>query len=147
MYSNPHATTGLAITTATYVITQDESLAFAIGIPLAIASHYFLDYLIESHLSKKEIILYDIVPSLIYFVLALLSGHFWLMMASWVAGTLLDLIDKKLGLTVLFPKKFKTLRFLHNQKNGIRFTLKQTKIASVVSTIITIGMMLVLKQL
>jgi hypothetical protein len=59
MYSNPHAAVGLVLTTTTYVLTNSEELAFAIGIPLAIASHYVLDFLFEKGLSKREVILYD----------------------------------------------------------------------------------------
>ena len=147
MYSNPHAAVGLVLTTTTYVLTNSEELAFAIGIPLAIASHYFLDFLFEKHLSKKEVIEYDVIPSLIYVLLALFSGHFWLAMFSWWAGNLFDLIDKKLYLTIFFPKKFKATHYFHNHKNGIRFTLKQTKLASVVGTVIIIGMMFILKQM
>ena len=110
MYSNPHAAVGLLITTTTYVLTNSEELAFAIGIPLAIASHYVLDFLFEKGLSKDEVITYDVLPSLIYVLLALFSGHFWLAMFSWWAGNLFDLIDKKLYLTIYSQILFKKLK-------------------------------------
>jgi len=85
MYSNPHASVGLLITTTTYVLTNNEELAFAIGIPLAIVSHYLLYFLFEKRLSTKEVVEYDVIPSLIYVLLALFSGHFWFAMFSWWA--------------------------------------------------------------
>lgn len=145
MYSNPHAATGLVITTTVYALTNSEELAFAIGLPLAIASHYFLDFLFEKHLSKEEVLIYDVVPSFIYIGLSIISGHFWLMMFSWWSGNLLDLIDKKLYLTVFFPDRFKPTHYFHNHTNGIKFNLNQTKVASIISTLVAIVIALLLK--
>jgi hypothetical protein len=144
MYSIPHAATGLLITTTVYALTQNETLAFAIGIPLAVFSHYFLDFLFEKGMSKNEVLIFEGIPTIIYVVLAICSGHFWLMICSLIAGNFLDWIDKKLYLTVFFPKKFKPTFYFHKHKKGIKFTLNQTKLAGIISTIVIIGMFLIL---
>jgi membrane-bound metal-dependent hydrolase YbcI (DUF457 family) len=64
MYSIPHAATGLLITTTVYALTQNETLAFAIGIPLAVFSHYFLDFLFEKGMSKNEVLIFEGIPTL-----------------------------------------------------------------------------------
>ena len=147
MYSIPHAATGLSIMTTVYALTQNETLAYAVGMPLAIISHYFLDFLFESNLSKKEVLIFEGVSSVIYVILAIFSGHFWFMICSLVAGNFLDWIDKKLYLTIFFPKKFKPTFYFHKHKNGIKFTLNQTKLASVISTVIIIGMFIILRKI
>ena len=144
MYSNVHAFTGLAITTSIYAVTKSEPLAFAIGLPLAVISHYFIDYLFEKGLSKKEVFVYDILPCFLYVALAFFSGHFWLFILSWWAGNLFDLIDKKMYLAIFFPSKYKVTNYLHNHKKGIRFTLQQTKIASIVSSVLILTIFLIL---
>jgi hypothetical protein len=145
MYSNVHAATGLAITESIYEVTKSEPLALAIGLPLAIVSHYFMDFLFEKGLSKKEVLIYDILPSFLYVALAFFSGYFWLFMLSWWAGNLFDLIDKKIYLTIFLPSKYKPTFYFHNQKHGIKFNLKQTKIASIVSTLIILCIFLIIK--
>jgi hypothetical protein len=136
MYSNPHAAAGLMITAATLAITKDENLALLIGLPLAVFSHWLLDFLKEKGMSKKEVLIYDVIPSFFYVILAFLSGYFWLFMLSWWAGNLLDLIDKKLYLTIFFPKKYKSTTYFHKHKTGIYFSLTETKKASIISSLI-----------
>ena len=147
MHSIPHAATGLVIKTTVYALTKSEVLAFTIGTPLAVASHYFLDFLFEKGMDRNELLIFEGMPSIMYILLAICSGHFWLMICGLVEGNLLDWIDKKLYLTVYFPKKFKPTFYFHKHKKGIRLTLKQTKLAGIISTIIIIGMFLILKQI
>ena len=138
MYSIPHAATGLLITITVYTLTQNETLAYAIGMPLAIISHYFLDFLFEKGMSKKEQALFEGAPTIIYMILAIYSGHFWLMICSLIAGNFFDWIDKKLYLTIFF---------FHKHKKGIKFTLNQTKLAGIISTVIIIGMFIILRAI
>ena len=143
MYSNPHAAVGLAITTTTLLITNDINMAYGIGLPIAVASHYYMDFLKEGHLGK-DVFKYDIVPSWFYYGLAFISGYFWLFFFSWIAGNLLDIIDKKGYLAIFFPKKFKASHYFHTQKKGIPFTVRQTKSISIFSSIVILFITLIL---
>lgn len=144
MYSNAHATTALVCTTSVLLITKDIKKAYWIGITLAIVSHWFLDFLKEKGMTKKEAIIYDVVPGIPYFLMALFSGYFWLFMFSWLAGNLLDLIDKKMYLVIFFPKKYKPTYYFHKHKTGIQLSKKQTIASSFISTIVTVIIFLIL---
>ena len=71
MLATPHTLAGFTI-----IKTFESNLA--IGIPLAIASHFVLDYINESGLSRKEQMYYDALPSVLIYMLSLFSGNFWL---------------------------------------------------------------------
>jgi len=163
MYSTPHATVGLAITSTTLLTTQDMTLTYSIGIPLAVVSHYMMDYLRESNL-KENTLLYDIIPYILYTILGYLSGYFWLFFFSGIAGNLLDVIDKKLYFAIVYSKyrhtsimkkllKYKLFQwaskpslFFHRQKTGINFSLNQTKASAIISLIITIFFTIILSK-
>lgn len=138
MYSNPHAAVGVICTATVLAITKDVNTAYFVGLPLAIISHWFLDFVKEAGFSKNEVFLFDVLPSVLFIVVAFFSGYFWLFMFSWWAGNLLDLIDKKLYLTVFYPKKFKPTFYFHKHQTGYQITKTQTIVASYIATLITI---------
>jgi len=131
MLATPHTLAGFTI-----IKTFESNLA--IGIPLAIASHFVLDYINESGLSRKEQMYYDALPSVLIYMLSLFSGNFWLFLLGSVCGNLPDLIDKKLYLSIFFPNKFKSTEYLHWQKTIINPTANQTKLIGVLSFIFLI---------
>ena len=137
MNATPHTLAGFTI-----IKTFEDNLA--IGIPLAIVSHFVLDYINESGLSKKEQMYYDALPSVLIYTLALFSGNFWLFLLGSICGNLPDLIDKKLYLSIFLPDKFKMTQYLHWQKTLINPTANQTKLIGVVSfellIILTLGL-------
>ena len=112
MNATPHALAGFAIVTA----FKDN---LYIGIPLAIASHFILDFINESGLSKKEKFQFDVLPSLICYVIAIFSGQFWLFLLGSVCGNLFDIIDKKGYLAIFFPSKFKFTYYFHLRKKPL----------------------------
>ena len=131
MLATPHTLAGFTI-----IKTFESNLA--IGIPLAIASHFVLDYINETVLSRKEQMYYDALPSVLIYMLSLFSGNFWLFLLGSVCGNLPDLIDKKLYLSIFFPNKFKSTEYLHWQKTIINPTANQTKLIGVLSFIFLI---------
>ena len=129
MNALPHTLAGFTI-----IKTFESNLA--IGIPLAIASHFLLDYVNESGLTFKEKMYFDALPSLLIYIFALLSGNFWLFLLGSVCGNLPDLIDKKLYLSIFLPNKFKMTNYLHWQKVLINPSANATKLIGVLSFII-----------
>jgi len=106
MFATPHTLAGFTIVTA----FKDN---LAIGIPLAIASHFVLDFVNESGLSKKEQLQFDVAPSLLCYAIAIFSGSFWLFLLGSICGNLFDIIDKKGYLAIFFPSKFKFTYYFH----------------------------------
>ena len=72
MYATPHMAAGITI-----ILAFKDNLA--IGIPLAILSHFILDFVDERGLTNKDKIHYDIIPGLTVFAIALITGQFWLL--------------------------------------------------------------------
>lgn len=112
MNATPHTLAGFTIVT----VFQDNLL---LGIPLAIGSHFVLDFINESGLSKKERFQFDILPSLLCYLFAIFSGHFWLFLLGSVCGNLFDLIDKKLYLATFYPNKYKYTFYFHSKKKPL----------------------------
>ena len=143
MYSNPHAAVGLACTATTFFITKDLNQALWIGLPIAVISHWLMDFLREKGMSKTQVIKYDVIPSLVFYLPLFFIGfeYFWLFFLSWIAGNLLDLIDKKLYLTIFFPNKFKSTRYFHKHKTGLQLTNTQRTDQEIKDVIATEGYM------
>ena len=135
MLATPHTLAGFAIVTA----FQDN---LVIGIPLAIASHLALDYVNESGLSRKESFLFDALPSLICYAIAIITGNFWLFLLGSICGNLPDLIDKKLYLATFFPSKYKLTEYLHWQRPFINPTPTMTMNIGFWSAVIIILMLI-----
>lgn len=112
MYATPHTSVGVAI-----IYTFKEKLE--IGIPLAIMSHFVLDFIDEKGLSEEERAYFDIAPSLSLMLMFWYFDIYWWFVLGSVLGNLFDLIDKKLYLSVFFPKKFKSTKYFHYQKQLI----------------------------
>lgn len=135
MNATPHTLAGFTIVT-----TFQDNLF--IGVPLAIASHFILDYINESGLSKKERFQFDIIPSLACYLVAIFSGNFWLFLLGSVCGNLPDLIDKKLYLATFFPSKYKLTEYLHWQRPFINPTPTMTMNIGFWSAVIIILMLI-----
>ena len=135
MLATPHTLAGFTIVTA----FKDN---LAIGIPLAIASHLILDYINESGLSRKESFQFDALPSIMCYIIAIVTGQFWLFLLGSVCGNLPDLIDKKLYLSIFLPTKFKSTLYLHWQKPIINPNPSVTMGIGFISSVIIIFMLL-----
>lgn len=92
-----------------------------LGCLLAFVSHLLADYIGESNgiRNTKERIVFDFIPTLICFIFAFIFGglnEVYLMFLGSLFGNLPDLIDKKLYLSIFFPKKIKSTQYFHWQK-------------------------------
>lgn len=129
MNATPHTLAGFSI-----VSTFENNLL--VGIPLAIGSHFILDYINENGFTAKDRLCFDIIPSMLCYAFALFFGNFWLFLLGSICGNLPDLIDKKLYLSIFFPKKFKSTNYLHWQKIIINPNAKITKLIGIISFLI-----------
>ena len=136
MYATPHTAVGFAI-----VKTFEDNLA--IGIPLAILSHFILDFINERGLTKKDRLHFDIIPSLLCYLIALFSGQFWLFLLGSICGNLFDLIDKKIYLSIFLPNKYKSTKYFHFQKPIIHPTPKTTKLIGLISSLFIITLLVI----
>tara|TARA_B110000285_G_C14961178_1_gene531768 strand:- start:465 stop:914 length:450 start_codon:yes stop_codon:yes gene_type:complete len=136
MYSAVHGAIGVAIVTATFAITGNEVLSMAVGGFLAFLSHDPTDLLGEKGLGNG-VFKYEIPAFIIMLLGGWLTGHLLLFYIGYTAANLMDLWDKKVYLSVFFPKKFPVRHDFpcHRRSPLINFSLKQTQIAGVISTI------------
>lgn len=144
MYSNPHATLGLIITTTSYALIEEKQTALFVGGFLATISHWFFDFIGEAGLTKYQVLIHEVGSFILFFFLGFLSGNLTLFITAWIGGNFMDLVDKKMYLTVFFPKKFNPTYYFHKQKPLIRLTNKQTVVASIVSNVVIILIFLIL---
>lgn len=138
MYTNIHATAGTLIVLATHAVTQNTETAIALGGALAFLSHDPIDRLGEKNYGSMEISLrWEGVALAVFAIVAYLSGQWPLFAVGWIAGNGMDLIDKKLGLAIAFPDKFKFGYFFkcHRRAPNIKLTLGQTKLAAVLASV------------
>ena len=135
MHSNVHATAGTAVVLTTYAITKSELVAMTLGGFLAFLSHDILDYLGEASYGGVKPLVKIEIPLLILFMLTgILSGVWYLFAIGWVGGNLMDLVDKKCGLSLIDKKRFPFTKFFpcHNRKPKIQFTREVTVLAAYV---------------
>lgn len=125
MLSTPHTLTGIAI-----VATVANPI---LGIGLAIGSHFILDFINESGLSRKDQTHYDMNFSIMGYLISILlfiidsrdPGYLFLESRSYyfilgsICGNLLDLIDKKLYLAIFFPERYKPTYYFHLRKKPL----------------------------
>ena len=146
MYSNVHGTIGTGLVLATYAATGDTGTAIALGGAAAFVSHDALDRLGEkSYGDLTETIMFEAVPLVVFAYMAHMSGMWWLYAVGWIAGNGMDLIDKKLYLSILWPSRFgpsNTFFPCHRRASNIQFTLRQTKLATYLSSIVVVAMTL-----
>lgn len=143
MHTNIHTTVG----TATLIGVTAVSNIY-IGSACAIASHYFVDMIGEMRFKG------EFVYEAIYHMLFLLLGWklekvidynvmffkweiglFWLFVGGMIAGNLFDIIDKKLGLSIINPKKYPYTYYCHSKRRALVYL---TKLGTELFTIINI---------
>ena len=146
MYSNVHGTIGASIVLATYAVTNDPITAAALGGAGAFVSHDALDRLGEkSYGDLKTSIIYEAAPLALFAYMAHLSGMWELYAVGWIAGNGMDIIDKKLYLSILWPSRFGpswTKFACHRRRPDIQFSLRTTKLATYLSSLVIVAMTL-----
>ena len=128
MYSAVHGAIGVSIVVATYALTGNETIAMAFGGVLAFLSHDPTDRLGEKGLGKDSW-KYELPTFVIAMLGGLFTGHFWMFWIGFTAANLMDIWDKKMYLSIIFPSKFKSSHDFpcHRRKSDVQFTLKQTR--------------------
>lgn len=150
MYGNVHGTIGAAIVVSTAIITKDVTITYLVGGMVAFLLHDTIDLLGEkSYGNTKTTIVYEAVPFSIFSIMAFLSGVWEMYFYGWFMGNLMDIIDKKLYLSIIFPSKYKSMHLFrcHRRAPKINFTRKQTINATILCSIVTIIMTALIRLL
>lgn len=148
MYSAVHGGIGIAVVGVTYLLTQNEVVAMTAGSVLAFLAHDPTDRLGEKAFSSmKETLLFELPP---YFVMLFFGWYcesLLMFVVAYIAGNGIDLIDKRLYLSVFFPKKYPATKYFrcHRRKPNIQLTLRGTKNAAYLSGLLIILVSLLIK--
>ena len=137
MYPNVHGVVGIISAIATYSITNDY---FISGI-VAFLSHDVMDRLGEKHYpSNKFLLIFEGILFSIFCFLAWQSDQTYLYVIGWLQGNMMDLIDKRIGLSIINPTKYPYLQLFpcHRRKPNYDFTLNQTIAVGILATLILI---------
>ncbi|APZ46751.1 hypothetical protein BW723_10855 [Polaribacter reichenbachii] len=140
MHASTHGAIGIAIITATYVITKSEKKTFIIGGILAFASHYVLDFIGESpYKTIQEMLFIEVAVYLWSLILMFFLGKKYLKFSvfAFFMANLMDYIDKKMYLSIFLPKEYPFTYYFHS-KNQVIFPIsyQNTIIAAIVSVIL-----------
>ena len=141
MYSNIHGVTGALIVSGVAEATGGDPTAVALSVVAAFLSHDVLDRLGEkSYGNMATTLWWEGVPLLVFMILAYLSDQWWLYAIGFIAGTGMDLIDKKLGLAIMFRDRFSFGHYFrcHRRQPDINLTLGQTRFATIFATVLLI---------
>lgn len=139
MYPNVHGITGTLCTLGVYAVTKDQTLSLLFGGILAFFSHDLMDRLGEKHYpSTKFLLLFEGSLFAIFCFLACKSDQTLLYAIGWIGGNLMDLIDKKFGLSIWNNKKYPYGSFFkcHRRKPNYQFNYWQTIAVGILATLI-----------
>ena len=141
MYPNVHGITGTACTLGVYALTNDLVIAATVGGVLAFLSHDLMDRFGEHHYpSTKFFLIFEGLLFSVFCFLAWQSNLTWLYVIGWIGGNIMDLVDKKMGLSIYNSKKYPFGNFFpcHWRKPNINLTLNQTIAVSILATLILV---------
>lgn len=141
MYPTVHAVTGTLCTLGVYAITKDTVVSAIIGGALAFGSHDVMDRFGEKHYpTTKFLLIFEGILFSIFYFLAWKSNLTILYVVGGFNGILMDLIDKRMGLSIYNPTKYPYMQWFncHKRKPNFDLTLKQTKLAAYLATIVLI---------
>lgn len=145
MYSAVHSAVGIGLAVGGYALTDNWGGA-AVGFVAATISHDWLDRLFGEHGygSLGKTILWEGVPLAVFIAAAWLSGIWWVYLIGWLGGNLPDLIDKKLGLSILAPARFPatTIFGCHKATPRWRLSLRATQALAALSAAFVAGLAL-----
>ena len=138
MLPNVHGITGTACTLSVYAITKDIATSVIVGGIIAFLSHDVMDRLGE--MKYKNFIYNEAVLFAIFCFIAWQSELTLLYAVGWIGGNTMDLIDKKMGLSVYDNKKYPFGTFFpcHRRTPNYFLTIKQTKAIGIITTLILI---------
>lgn len=141
MYPNVHGITGTLCTLGVYGLTKDLTVSAIAGGILAFASHDLLDRLGEKHYpSTKFLLLFEGSLFTIFCMIAWFSSLTVLYVIGWFSANLMDLIDKKMGLSVYDNIRYPYGQFFkcHRRKPNFNLSFEQTILVGYLSMILII---------
>jgi hypothetical protein len=142
MYASTHAAVGTAIVGGGYLLAGPGGALVASG--FAVASHLFVDQLNEKPYGDKTVsVVWEAIPLCIFAACAYLSGVPWVFAFGWIAGNLMDIIDKKLYLAMFFDS-VKPWNIFHKWKPAIDLDLPTTQLYAFMSCVMYVLIALVL---
>ncbi len=133
-YSNVHGVTGALIALGGYQAGGDPGLLA--GLAAAFLSHDLLDRIGEkSYGDMRASFVWEFVPLMVF--LAVVSVHplGWVLGAGWIAGNMMDLIDKRLYLSVFGLVEPGEFFPCHRRSPTVPLTQRQTKALTIIATI------------
>ncbi len=139
MYASQHGAVGASIVVAAAHVSPDAALVAAVP---AFVSHWFVDWVGEAGFpSKTRMLIWEVIPAFSFALAAWFSGVWWLFALGWLAGNMMDIIDKRFYLAPLLGWKF---GMLFHRGNPPRFhlTLPQTKATAVIAALAPWGLAL-----
>jgi hypothetical protein len=149
MHANTHGAIGIALVTATYLVTKSEKKTFIVGGVLAFASHYVLDFIGEAgYKSVQQMLFIEFAVYLWGIVLMSLLGRKILILTVFAhfMANLMDYIDKKMYLALFLPKDYEITYYFHTRDQVLLpLSYNATLIAAVVSTLLITMCFLILK--
>jgi hypothetical protein len=137
MYPNVHGVVGTICAIATYKITNDYFISGFV----AFLSHDLMDRLGEKHYpSTKFLLIFEGSLFAIFCFLAWQSDQTILYIIGWFGGNLMDLIDKRFGLSLINPTKYPYMSLFkcHRRKPNFDLTKNQTIAVGILATLILI---------
>jgi len=150
MHASTHGAIGIAIITATYLITKSEKKTYIIGGILAFSSHYILDFIGESpYNNMQEMLLIEFAVYLWSLVLMFFLGLKYLKFAIFghFMANLMDYIDKKMYLSIFLPKEYPFTYYFHSKNQVlIPISYQATITAAIVSAILISSCFLMLRH-
>jgi hypothetical protein len=150
MHANTHGAIGIAIITATYVLTKSEKKTFLIGGLLAFASHYVLDFIGEAgYKSVQEMLLIEFGVYVFALVLMGFLGRKFFVFAVFahILANLMDYIDKKMYLALFLPKEYEITYFFHSRNQVLLpISYNETIAAAFISIAIIVFCFVLLKS-
>lgn len=135
MQSIPHTLAGIV----SLVICSEYPV---LGAFVATGFHALLDKVNEQGFKMKDQVIFDIIPTIICFLVSIYTKDFWIFFKGWAFGNLFDIYDKKGYLTILFPDKFKSTERFHWGKPFIHPHVNVTRLIGIVSMILILIILL-----
>jgi len=134
MLTSFHTAVSYAVGTCITYVTKNPYL----GTACVFALHYPIDYLGEN--VSKGYQKYEIIFHALYLTLGIIYNDWIMFLIYALSGNLMDVIDKKLYLSILYPYKYSHWYIFHKKE---RNTLKLSKGLTKVITLFMIAILII----
>jgi len=141
VYTSAHSAAGIGIVMAGHALAGPGGAAVASL--AAFASHDVLDRIGEApYGGLKATLAWEAPAALATVAAALLSGLWGAVALGWVAGNMMDLIDKRLGASVIAPDVYPPRKTFacHRRAPDIQISRRATKVAAALAAAAILAM-------